>query len=173
VHEKRSSTVYRDRRYGSQCNSIQTDGAEVEDNTVADACYGAFIDPGIKDVRVRNNKLTHAQAKCAPGGAAGIILDGPVRARVENNDVEGWNTDDPKTAGILVTDDPCGGTYPPKGCPATGGPAPARDNRVRGNTLRDNILDISVNTTGTGNEFRRNDCDTSNVKGICRSTVKQ
>jgi nitrous oxidase accessory protein NosD len=162
--------VYRDRTCGSQCDSVQTDGAEIEDNTVTDACYGAFFDPGVEDVRFRNNKLARAQAACAPFGASGIILDGAVGARVENNYVEGWKTDDPKTAGIVVADDPCDGKTSSLACLAIGGPAIARDNRVRGNTLRDNTLDIFVNTTGTGNEFRRNDCGTSNLGGVCWST---
>ena len=153
----------------SQFHSIQTNGAEIEDNEVSDACYGAFFDPGVEDVRFRNNKLFRAQPKCAPFGASGIILDGAIGARVEKNHVEGWKTDDPKTAGLVVADDPCNSELPSLACLAIGGPAIARDNRVKGNTLRDNTLDIFVNTTGTGNEFRRNDCDTSNLDGICRS----
>jgi nitrous oxidase accessory protein NosD len=153
-------------------HSIQTNGAEIEDNEVSDACYGAFFDPGVKDVRFRNNKLTHAQPLCAPFGASGIILDGAIGARVENNYVEGWKTDDPRTAGLVVADDPCNSEPPSLGCLAIGGPAIASGNRVRGNTLRDNTLDIFVNTTGTGNEFRRNDCDTSNERGICRSVLQ-
>ena len=152
-----------------QCHSIQTNGAEIEDNEVSDACYGAFFDPGVKGVRFRNNKIFRSQPACAPIGASGIILDGAIGARVENNNVEGWKTDDPRTAGLVVADDPCNSEPLSLACLAIGGPAIARDNRVRGNTLRDNTLDIFVNTTGTGNEFRRNDCDTSNQKGICRS----
>jgi nitrous oxidase accessory protein NosD len=152
-----------------QCHSIQTNGAEIEDNEVSDACYGAFFDPGVKGVRFRNNKIFRSQPACAPFGASGIILDGAIGARVENNNVEGWKTDDPRTAGLVVADDPCNSEPLSLACLAIGGPAIARDNRVRGNTLRDNTLDIFVNTTGTGNEFRRNDCDTSNQKGICRS----
>jgi hypothetical protein len=120
-------------------------------------------------VRFRNNKLFRAQPKCAPFGASGIILDGAIGARVENNHVEGWKTDDPRTAGIVVADDPCNTEPLSLACLAIGGPAIARDNRVRDNTLYKNTLDIFVNTTGTGNEFRRNDCNTSNQKGICRS----
>lgn len=156
----------------SRYHSIQTNGAEIEDNEVSDACYGAFFDPRVKDVRFRNNKIFRAQPKCAPFGASGIILDGAIGARVENNYVEGWKTDDPRTAGLVVADDPCNVEPLSLACLAIGGTAVARDNRVRGNTLRDNTLDIFVNTTGTGNEFRRNDCDSSNLKGICRSVLE-
>lgn len=156
----------------SQCYSIQTDGAEIEGNEVNDACFGAFFDPGVKDVRFQNNKMIRSLPQCKPFGASGIILDGSIGARVENNYVEGWKTDDPKTAGIAVTDDPCNSEPASIACLAVGGPAIARDNRVRGNTLRDNALDIFLNTTGTGNEFRRNDCDTSNTENVCRSVVK-
>ena len=83
--------------------------------------------------------------------------------------MQGWKTNDPRTAGIVVADDPCNLEPLSLACLAAGGPAVARDNRVRGNTLRDNTLDVFVNTTGTGNEFRSNDCDKSNVRGICRS----
>lgn len=150
-------------------NSIQTNGAEIEDNEVSEACYGAFFDPGVRDVRFRDNKLTKSQPACAPFGAAGIVLDGAIGARVENNCVEDWVTDDPKTAGLVVADDPCAGEVPSLACLGLSGPAIASDNRVRGNTLRDNTLDIFVNTTGTGNEFRKNDCKTSNLEGICPS----
>lgn len=150
---------------------IQTNGAEVEDNEVSDACYGAFLDPGVRDVRFRNNHIFRAfPSGCAPFGAAGINLDGAIGARVENNLVEGWKSDDPElTAGIFVVDDPCNGVPSVSlSCLALGGgPAVSRNNRIRGNTLRHNTLDIYVNTTGRGNEFRRNDCDTSNVDGVC------
>jgi hypothetical protein len=152
-----------------QCHSIQTDGAEIEDHEVSNACYGAFFDPGVKDVRFRNNKLIRAQPACAPFGAGGIILDGAIGAQVENNHIEGWTTDDPKTAGFVVADDSCGPDSASLACLALGGSAIARNNRVRGNTLRDNTLDVFVNTTGTGNEFRRNEYDTSNLEGICGS----
>lgn len=142
--------------------SIQTNGAEIEDNEVSDTCYGAFFDPGVTNVRFRGNKLTNSQPACAPFGAAGIILNGAIGARIENNYISGWKTDDPTTAGIIVADDPCTGQPPSPACPAI-----ARDNRVIGNTLRDNALDISVNTTGTGNEFSKNDCKTSNLEGVC------
>lgn len=147
--------------------SIQTNGAEIEDNEVSEACYGAFFDPGVTNVRFRGNKLTNSQPACAPFGAAGVILDGTVKARIENNYISGWKTDDPKTAGLVVADDPCSGEVPSLACLTLGGAAIARDNRVRGNTLRDNALDIFVNTTGTGNEFRKNDCKTSDPAGIC------
>ena len=163
------SRRHRARWTAHNATSIQTNGAEIEDNEVSDACYGAFFDPGVKDVRFRNNKIFRSQPKCFPFGASGIILDGTIGARVENNYVEGWKTDDPKTVGLVVADDPCTTEPLSIACLAIGGTAVARDNRVRGNTLRDNILDIFVNTTGTGNEFRRNDCDKSNVRGICRS----
>jgi hypothetical protein len=127
-----------------QCHSIQTDGAEIEDNEVSNACYGAFFDPGVKDVRFRNNKLIRAQ-------------------------IGGWTTDDPKTAGFVVADDSCGPDSASLACLALGSSAIARDNRVRGDTLRDDTLDVFVNTTGTGNEFGRNECDTSNLEGICGS----
>lgn len=150
---------------------IQTNGAEIEGNEVSDGCYGAFLDPGVRDVRLRNNHFSRAfPTGCAGIGAAGISIDGAIGARVENNLVEDWKTtDEPRTAGIAVVDDPC--TFPSLSCLALGGgTAVARNNRVRGNTVRDSTLDVFVASTGR-NEIRRNDCGTSNVEGICRETV--
>jgi nitrous oxidase accessory protein NosD len=149
---------------------IQTDGAQVEDNEVSDACFGAFLDPGVKDVRLRGNRFTNAfRNGCAGFGAAAISVDGAIGARVENNFIEGWKTEDAKnlTTGIAVVDDPC--LSPSISCEGLRIPAIARDNLVKGNTLRDNDFDIFVYTSGTGNEFRRNRCATSNKDGVCRS----
>jgi nitrous oxidase accessory protein NosD len=149
---------------------IQTDGAEVEDNRVSNACFGAFLDPGVRDVRLRGNRFTDAFPNgCAGFGAAAISVDGAVGARVENNFIKGWKTEDAQnlTAGIAVVDDPC--LFPSLSCEGVGIPAVARDNVVKGNVLRDNNFDIFVNTTGSGNEFKRNRCDTSNKAGVCRS----
>jgi len=149
---------------------IQTDGAEVEDNQVSDACFGAFLDPGVKHVRLRGNRITNALPNgCARFGAAAISVDGAIGARIENNLVQGWKTEDAQniTAGIVVVDDPC--LSPSLSCEGLGIPAVARGNVVKGNTLRDNDLDIFVNATGSDNVFRRNRCATSNMDGICGS----
>jgi nitrous oxidase accessory protein NosD len=150
---------------------IQTDGAEVEDNNVSDACYGAFLDPGVKDVRLRGNRFTEAFPNgCAGFGAAAISVDGAVGSRVEKNFIRGWKTEDAQnlTAGIVVVDDPC--SAPSLSCPGLGIAALARDNVVEGNVLRGNDFDVFVNTTGSGNVFRRNRCATSNQEGVCRSS---
>jgi nitrous oxidase accessory protein NosD len=149
---------------------IQTDGAQVEDNEVSDACFGAFLDPGVKDVRLRGDHFTNAfRNGCAGFGAAAISVDGAIGARVENNFIQGWKTEDVKnlTAGIAVVDDPC--LSPSISCEGLGIPAIARDNLVKGNTLRDNDFDIFVYTNGTGNEFRGNRCASSNKDGVCKS----
>lgn len=149
---------------------IQTDGAEVEDNRVTDACFGAFLDPGVRDVRLRGNRFTDAFPNgCAGVGAAAISVDGAIGARVENNFIKGWKTEDAQnlTAGIVVVDDPC--LSPSLSCQGLGIPAVAQGNIIKGNTLDDNDFDIFVNTTGSGNEFRRNRCETSNKAGVCRS----
>ena len=150
---------------------IQTDGAEVEDNSVSDACVGAFLDPGVKDVRLRGNRFTDAfPSGCAGFGAAAISVDGAVGARIEKNFIRGWKTEDAKnlTAGITVVDDPC--LAPSLSCQGLGIAAVARDNVVEGNVLRGNDFDVFVNTTGSGNVFRRNRCATSNQEGVCRSS---
>ncbi|KAM0720193.1 hypothetical protein Q7P37_004329 [Cladosporium fusiforme] len=132
---------------------VQTNGAEVEENEVSSTCYGAFLDPFVKDVRLRKNHFYHANEACTGFPIAGIILDGSINARVENNLVEDWNNGDPKTAGIAVVDDPCNDPNAPSlSCIVNGGgTAVAKGNLVKGNKLRGNDLDIRVDTQGRGN----------------------
>lgn len=146
---------------------IQTNGADLKDNQVSHACFGAFIDPGVKNVQLRHNKFTNSIAKCGQLGASGILLDGSINARVEDNFVKGWKSDGP-TSGIGIVDDPCKGNPPSISCLALGGKkAVATGNLVKGNILKDNALDIYKNTTGKGNEVRWNKCKTSVPSKLC------
>lgn len=133
-----------------------------------------FPGSGVSDVRLRGNRFTDAiRNGCAVAGigASAIRVDGAIGARVENNFIKGWKTEDAQTmtTGIAVVDDPC--SFPSLSCEGVGIPAVARNNLVKGNTLDDNDLDISVETSGPGNEFRRNRCDTSNKAGVCKLQV--
>lgn len=138
---------------------------------MSNTCYGAFLDPFIKDIRLRNNRFTHSNDLCTGFPIAGIILDGTINARVENNYVEDWKNGDPKSAGIAIVDDPCNDPAAPSLSCITGGSgtAVARGNLVKGNKLRDNDLDIRKDTQGKGNIVKKNDCSTSDPPGLCRS----
>lgn len=145
---------------------IQTNGAEVEENEVSHACFGAFIDPGVKYVNLCRNKITNSIGQCGELGAGGIVLDGSIKARVQDNFVSGWASDGP-SAGISIVDDACKGNPPSLSCLTLGRPAVAVGNLVKGNVLRDNALDIYKNTTGKGNEVRWNKCKTSFPTKLC------
>lgn len=145
---------------------IQTNGAEVVDNEVSHACFGAFVDPGVKGVYLGGNKMTSAIEKCGALGASGILLDGSIKARVEHNFVSGWKSDGP-ASGIGIVDDPCNSPIPSLACLALGKPAIATGNVVVGNILKNNALDIYKNTTGRGNDVQWNKCSTSVPKRLC------
>lgn len=146
---------------------IQTNGAVIENNEVSDSCFGAFLDPGVKDVQLTGNKFIKSLATCGPTGAAGIALDGSIRARVEHNVIRGQKSDG-KTAGISIVDDPCSGSQKSLSCLALGKPAVASGNIVKNNYLHDNALDIFVDTKGKGNVVRHNKCSTSVPEKICK-----
>jgi hypothetical protein len=146
---------------------IQTNGAEIEDNHVSHACFGAFLDPGVRDVHLCRNKFTTAIAQCGKLGAGGIVLDGSVKAHIEDNFVSGWKSDGP-SAGISIVDDECKANPPSLSCLLRGNKkAVATGNLVKGNVLRDNALDIFKQTNGKGNEVRWNKCKTSSPAKLC------
>lgn len=151
--------------------SVQTNGAEVEENEVSNTCYGAYLDPFVKDIRLSKNKFSKSGDGCVGFPIAGIMIDGAINAKVENNFVENWKNGDPGTAGIMIADDACNGVPSPSlSCKAHGkGAAVARGNLVKGNKLGGNELDIRVDTKGNGNVVRNNQCSTSEPAGLCRS----
>ncbi|OAG11217.1 pectin lyase-like protein, partial [Paraphaeosphaeria sporulosa] len=125
---------------------VQTNGARVEDNKVHDSCVGAFVDPGIMGAKVVRNHITSLNQACTFGLASGIMVNGAHNTLVKENYVEGQKLDG-KGAGIVVVDDV------PSGSVASG-------NVVVMNVLRDNDVDIFFKTTGNGNVFLKNTCET-------------
>lgn len=148
---------------------IQTNSAVVENNEITSACFGAFVDPTIRDVHVCNNKVRSTLPKCGLFGGAGIILDSSVRARVEGNLVQGQKTSDPTKeprSGIALVDDYC--AEKSLACILLGKKqAVAKGNLIQGNTLNGNQVDLYVNTTGKGNIVRNNKCSISLPEGFC------
>lgn len=147
---------------------IQTNGADIENNQVSQACYGAFLDPGVKDVKLCRNKFISPIPACGPPGATGILLDGSINARVEDNLVKGWKNSAGPASGIVIVDDPCTNTPPGLSCIYRGNKmAVAKGNVIKGNILKDNALDIYQETAGKGNVVRRNQCKTSVPPELC------
>jgi parallel beta-helix repeat protein len=139
---------------------IQTSGADVRHNDISDSCIGAFVDPGIDGVKIRQNHISATNPRCAKDfqyGAYGIILDGAVNSEVRYNLIEG-QTDGglpgQVAAGLAIVDDR-----------TTDPVAVASGNVVTQNTLLNNDLGLLVNTTGTGNVIAHNKCSTP--KELC------
>ncbi|CAM1505165.1 Fc.00g108020.m01.CDS01 [Cosmosporella sp. VM-42] len=138
---------------------VQTTGADVRFNQVTATCIGVFVDPGVKGAKIRHNHIGPGVPGCGEAGASGIIIDGAIGTKVEDNLIEG-QTNDGKAAGIVVIDDPCTGPNLSISCIALGHAATASKNVVIRNTLRNNDFDIFVNTTATNNIITCNTCST-------------
>jgi hypothetical protein len=138
---------------------IQTDHAQVKENSILGCCTGAFVDPSIDGAQVTDNHIGPADPRCLEGdepqGAFGIIIGGAVNTLVEANVIEGQTAGGvsraPKvdSAGIAILDD----VFTNTGALAT-------DNLVTGNVLTDNDLDLLIKTNGTGNVVEGNVCST-------------
>jgi Periplasmic copper-binding protein (NosD) len=128
---------------------IQTPGADIHNNDVSNCCVGAAVDPNVKGATLQHNRFGPTNPACTlAGGAVGIYLSGSIDADVRYNLIEGQQLEG-MAAGLGVVDD-----Y------STGSAIVASGNVVVFNTLKDNDLDIYLNTTGTGNVVANNDCTT-------------
>lgn len=133
---------------------VQTSGADVEYNDVSDSCTGVFVDPRIDGAKICNNHISATNPICATFGipVGGIVVDGSVNTVVKQNLIEGQTVGGlpgQSGVGVVVVDEP---TVEPV--------AVASGNKIIYNVLRNNDLDLFVNTTGTHNVIKRNICST-------------
>lgn len=142
---------------------IQTPGAVLTGNTISNTCFGAYVDPGVKGVRLSGNHISTSSPQCNskdnPLGMAGIMVSGSVNAQVNGNTIESitaYGGTFPVDVGIAVVDDD---TQTP--------PAVASGNVVRGNVLKNNDLDLLLFSNGTGNVLSGNQCTSSFPEGLC------
>ncbi|KAH0346144.1 hypothetical protein KCU83_g7531, partial [Aureobasidium melanogenum] len=132
---------------------LQTNGAKVEENKVKECCWGAFLDPKVEGVGFKRNAISAMIPTCFDG-SSGIFVDGGINNEIEQNWITGMKLRDGNGAGIIVWDEP---------------DAVASGNKIEQNVLKDNDVDIFVNSTGTGNEFGDNHCATSVPTGLCNA----
>ncbi|KAK5166872.1 uncharacterized protein LTR77_007601 [Saxophila tyrrhenica] len=145
---------------------IQTNGAVLRDNDVSYTCRAAYADPYVEGIRLTSNHFGPSYDACKAFASYGVTLAGTINALVEGNTIEQTRNNGP-AAGVWVTDDPC--TEPSLACLANpGATAVSKGNKVVGNKLFDNDLDLWNNSTGSGNVFKKNKCSTSIPKGLCR-----
>lgn len=145
---------------------IQTSGAELHNNRVSYTCNGAVIDPHVANVKFLNNDITASYDQCGDFGSYGVVAYGSTSALIGGNTIEGIHNNGP-AAGIYVADDPC--TEDALSCLANPGvTVVAKNNKVVGNELQNNDLDLALNSTGRGNVFAHNQCTTSDPKRLCR-----
>ncbi|KAG9857943.1 hypothetical protein KCU98_g483, partial [Aureobasidium melanogenum] len=130
---------------------LQTNGAQVEENKVKECCWGAFLDPNVEGVELKKNFISAMNPTCFDG-SSGIFVDGGINNQIEQNWITGMKLTDGNGAGIMVWDEP---------------DAVANGNKIERNVLKDNNIDIYVNSTGTGNEFDDNHCSTSVPTRLC------
>lgn len=127
---------------------IQTSGEEVEENDVSGCCVAAYVDPRVTGAKVQHNRFSALSPQCSSKlGGAGVFLDGSLEAEVRYNLIEGQVAGG-NAAAVVIVDDL---TVVPV--------AIAQGNVVEFNTLRGNDFGVFVNTTGTGNVVKFNDCD--------------
>jgi nitrous oxidase accessory protein NosD len=129
---------------------VQSNDAEVRNNTVTSACYGIYVDPGVNGAEIVGNTIGASNFYCNPyfgGYAAGIAIYGAVDTEVKGNKISGTSDGNSSNiaAGVLIADQ--GGFI------ATG-------NDILQNVLSSNEQDIVVQSVGTGNVIKQNQCTT-------------
>ena len=128
---------------------VQTSGADVRNNDASGNCFGVFVDPAVRGAMIRGNHIGPSSPKCTgPGsvGVFGITIDSAIDTRVEGNIVEGQRNAG-EGVGIAIIDDKC--DVLSLACVILGKQAPiASGNVVVGNILRNNDIDLLLNTTG-------------------------
>lgn len=136
---------------------VQTTSSQVQFNKVSNGCYGAFVDPGVQGAKIIHNYIGPSFAGCGDIGVTGIFLDGPSKAEIRDNVIEGQKNNH-KGAGVVLVDDPCSPRNSSLSCYYLGHAAIAKNNAIIRNTFLDNDYDIFLNTTGTGNVVECNKC---------------
>jgi hypothetical protein len=142
---------------------VQTSGADVRDNDASGNCIGVYVDPAVRGAMIHGNHIgpSPAYPKCAgPGslGVYGIILTSTIESKVKRNVVKGQRNAG-EAAGIAIIDEKC--IEPSLACLILGNHAPpASGNVVVYNILRNNDVDLLLDTTGT-NIVRDNKYSTS------------
>jgi hypothetical protein len=143
----------------------QTPGAVLKGNTISNTCFGAYVDPGVKGAKLSGNTISATSTQCnTPDnalGVAGIFVAGAIDTTISRNIIQGITAYGGQflvDVGIAVVDDE---TQTPV--------ALANGNVVKGNTLKDNDLDLLLYSNGTGNVFQGNQCTSSFPVGFCGS----
>jgi hypothetical protein len=132
---------------------VQTAGAYLYNNEITDTCGGVFVDPGTLGAHIISNHISSPNPICATfpdATLSGIVLAGASGTEIKGNTIEGMTgggVPNVLAGAIGIIDDP-----------ATG--ATSSDNTVTGNVLRNNDIDIYVQTNGTGNIIEGNQCTT-------------
>ena len=145
----------------------------VRENYAHDNGFGIFLvdtgesPPTPSGWRVRDNQVVNNSAffHLDEGGPEGIDISGGgiVLAGGSNNDIRENRVNDNVPSGASLIS---GGIAFLDATPLGG--TPVSDNLIRRNQLEGNEpYDINDQGGGTGNTFRRNDCDTSQPPGLC------
>jgi nitrous oxidase accessory protein NosD len=129
---------------------VQTNSADIRQNSVRDCCIGVFVDPGVQRAQVTQNIIEGSNAAC--DSVTGIFVYGADKSLISQNSIRGQRKGG-RAAAIIVLDD---ATTQPVGV--------ASGNTVRQNVLRDNDLDLYYSSTGKGNTVVQNVCSTSQMK---------
>ncbi|KIW68589.1 hypothetical protein PV04_04527 [Phialophora macrospora] len=132
---------------------VQTDDAYLYNNQITDTCWGVFVDPGTLGVHVLGNHISSPNPICATfpdPSLSGVLLAGASGTEIKGNTVEDMTAGgvpNVLAGGIGIVDDPITGET-------------SSGNTVTGNVLRNNDIDIYVQTNGTGNVVVGNQCTT-------------
>jgi hypothetical protein len=143
-------------------------GGEVSDNVFTGNCIGAFaLNTGVPgpggSVRISDNWIVANNKACPPAegpafSGIGLAIGGDTNVQVRHNVINNNNPSAESgfpTGGIVLIDTtPFGGGTPD-------------NNTFIGNHLHGNVPNDISATTGTGNVFRRNRCNTSDPAGLC------
>jgi parallel beta-helix repeat protein len=139
---------------------VQTNAANVYNNKVHNACYGAYIDPKVDGARVHDNEICGTGANCHGNPIFGDFVYGIAMAGAINSVVNGNTIKDMTGYGIIIFDDASG--------------AIASGNLIEKNKISapkphvEGEFDIQIETSGKGNVVKKNNiCATSFPAGLC------
>jgi parallel beta-helix repeat protein len=149
---------------------ISSSKIKVTGNTLRENHFGIYVDAGMSNIEIRNNKiLDNARKDPAPiPTGVGVLIDGATNVRLVANTIKGNVGDNAASfggmgaGGVLIVDH----EGPPDAFVSSN--VVATDNKFSSNGKGKTSADVWIVSKGKGFSFKKNSgCLTSNPVGLC------